>query len=165
MPTFKVVAPGDLAAPWSRFAVMSRDYALDGVASGDGLLTREELREYIESLGQERIEASAAREPTDVIDMRLDESRRLLRDMDLVNADAVSYLPEALQTLPERLKRRATEMLMMDDEWGLGEIDRGILEAARTRYNEMSGPSLAMISSRNAALADIDEIARALGYD
>lgn len=142
--------------------MMSRDYALNGAGAGDGLLTRQELQQYIEMLRVERIDAVDMREPTDVIDLRLEDSRRLLRDMDLVQADAVSYLPDALRDLPERLRRRATEILMLDDPYGLGEIDRGMLESARTRYRDLYGPSLAFLNSKTQALEEIDALEAAL---
>lgn len=165
MPTFKVVQPGDLASPWSRYAVMSRDYAVAADGGGDGLLTRNELRQYIEQLAYERADAVDHHEPTDVLDTRLAESHRLLRDMDLVDADAVAYLPEGLKDLPERLKRRATEVLMLDDEYGVGEIDRQMLESARNRYLDMHPASLAMLNSRNGALNELNELARVLGLE
>ncbi len=157
MPTERVVKPGDLATPWNRFAAMAcdTDHGLHG--AGDGVLTREELREHISKLEAEA--NVAGYDMADILDSEVRDARRALRDMDLVSADAVEYLPENCRDLPVHLRRRATEMLMIDDRDAYGDVSPELVEAARRRYRQMgSVPSRAAQSSKEQALRELDEI-------
>jgi hypothetical protein len=156
MPT-KVVKPGDLATPWNSYAAMNCDVKHEMGTAGDGLLTRDELGEHIKKLERQRLGASAW-EAT-AIEMDLNDARRALNDMNVGHIDAVEYLPEYCRELPEHLKRRATEILMFDDKDAYGDITQDLISAARSRYRRLGGgPARAMNTSRDTAIAELDEL-------
>jgi hypothetical protein len=134
------------------------DHGLTG--AGDGVLTRDELEEHIKRL--ERESEFAGDYMTDVLDVEISDARRALRDMGLVQADGVEYLPENCRDLPSNLRRRATELLMIDDREAIGQVTPELIESARRRYRQLGGPSLAARSSRDAAFEDLDALERVL---
>jgi len=67
---------------------MNIDWQVD--AEVDGLLTRDELRTYIKQLEMKR--ANEPGQARDWIDVDLANARKMLRDMETVNADAIDRL-------------------------------------------------------------------------
>lgn len=156
MTTGKTVKPGQIG--WNAYAAAScdTDHGMSGLA--DGILTQDELREHIRVL-QGQINAYNA----DIIEPEVRDANRALRDMQLADADGVEYLPENCRSLNDRLKRRATEILLADDEDARGVLTPQLINKARQRYqNYGSVPSWVMQQSRDTAMSELDELEEAL---
>jgi hypothetical protein len=122
--------------------------------AGDGVLRREELEEHIRSLSKQSTGYMA-----DLLEPELRDARRALRDMDLADADGIEYLPESCKELPENLRRRVTEMLLIDDEDARGVVTPQLIAIAQRRYRDLgSVPSWVMRSSRDTALDELDQL-------
>src|SRR5262245_51697994 len=124
MPTVKLVKPGDLN--WESYSVMSADTTHGLTTAGDGVLRRVELEEHIAALEREAVGFMA-----DILEPELRDARRALRDMNIAEADGIEYLPDNCRDLPEDLRRRATEVLYVDDQDARGVITPSLIEAAR----------------------------------
>jgi hypothetical protein len=92
------------------------------------------------------------------------DAQKLYADMVTSQSSGVQYLPDALMGLPVNLRRRASELLVNDDIAAVGEVDAYVLAHARGRYKMMmSAGSSATMMSAQKALAEIDQLAAALG--
>lgn len=158
----RIVSCYDLQNPYSQYAVMSRDWSLEGAGKGDGILSQDELRQVIRQ--QERKFQATS---TSADWSALDESRKLLRDMEQANVEAVYYLPEELRTVvPEHLKGRATELLMLSYDPQVdtrGTITQEVVDRARNNYRSLPGSVWATMNSRQKGIDEISELANLLG--
>ncbi|MCA9555269.1 MAG: hypothetical protein KC933_34875 [Myxococcales bacterium] len=136
----------------------------DGLTDGDGVLTQGELAHYIQRLERERDQLVATASSTRTVDIRLRDSHAMLMDMQAAGVDGLSYLPDEIAALGLRpeLNARVVEMLMKDDDTRIGTITQGILDHARGRYMNIEARSMIELNSRQRALDDLREIARAL---
>jgi hypothetical protein len=164
MPVGAHIIPADQLPRWTRSAVMLRD-CQDGQAAGDGVLTQGELERYIDRLERERDQLVATRSSTKTVDIRIRDSEAMLLDMQAAGVDGLSYLPDEIlaKAFRPELNARVVEMLMKDDEGRTGHITQGVLDNARGRYMNIEARSMIELNSRQRALDDIREIARALG--
>ena len=137
----------------------------DGLAPGDGVLTQGELTRYIDRLERERDQLVATRSSTRTVDIRIRDSEAMLEDMLAAGVDGLSYLPDEIQALELRpeLNARVVELLMKDDEGRGGHVTQAVLDRARGRYMNIEARSMIELNSRQRALDDFREIARALG--
>lgn len=159
MPTPKVVTPSDLG--WNSYSAMSCDTEHGFHTAGDGVLRRDELEQHIAIL-----QRKASGSNPDLYEPELRDARRALRDMDLVDADGIAYLPENCRELPENLRRRVTEILLFDDEDARGQVTPRVIETARRRYRDLgSVPSWNMRSSRDNALEELNQLQATLFPD
>ena len=159
MPTLKLVKPGDLN--WEPYSALSADTTHGMSTAGDGVLRRAELEEHIAKLERDAVGFMA-----DILEPELRDARRALRDMNIAQADGIEYLPENCRELPEELRRRATEILYVDDDDARGVITPSLIEAARRRYRSYGNvPSWVMRSSRDNALNELDRLEAALFPD
>ena len=157
-----ITKPSALPRTWSALEVMSRD---DGVlGAGDGVLTIGELQSHIDRLVLQRNQLVSSNAPTTLVDVRMGDAQKLYADMVTTHSAGVQYLPDALMGLPVSLRRRASELLVNDDIAAVGEIDAYVLAHARSRYKMMmSAGSSATMMSAQKALAELDQLAAALG--
>ncbi len=165
MPAIAHIVPADVLPRCSRYAAMIRDVGHGGHTRGNGVLTRAELEAYIEGQIDQRHKLVAAHEPTRTVDRRLTDSNEMLADMVNAGVDGLSYLPADVEDLnfPPDLQVRVVEMMLNDDEDGSLRVTQPLIDRARARYMNMDVPSLAAVNSRDRALGDFNEIARALG--
>jgi hypothetical protein len=158
-----IVSPIELQSVWNRYAVMSRDFAVNG--EGGGVLMRDALERHIESLKARRRERLSQDELTDVA-RELERSELMLRDLGLAQADGISYLPPELANLPQHLKRRASELLMFDDRNpAVGAITQTVIDRARARYANLTGTSSSALNAARIANDEIDELAEKMGLE
>lgn len=161
----EIKGPSSLVNPWTAYEVMQRDDA-DFPGGGDGVLTEFELQSHISRLAQERNDALAMGAPTGFVDSKISDARELKLDMKASGMTAVQYLPDNLMVLPMALKKRASELLLLDDIGALGTIDQFVIDHARERYADMlSFGSAATVASGNKALLEITQLAAALGLN
>jgi hypothetical protein len=163
----KIVAYRELKGAWSGFDLMSHDWDLGGIDEADGLLTVEEMRTYIQKLNRQR--AEEMRSGSDFLwltDRNLKDSHDLLRDMEKAGIHAVDYLPPELKDFPTHLRRRATELLMLDDDKKdpAFEITQLVINNARSRYHLMREHSSLDKQIKQRALQAIAELAARLGF-
>jgi len=144
---------------------MVKDVGHSSPTRGNGVLTRDELEGYIQAQYEERNRLVAAHGSTRSVDTRLRDAEEMLQDMKEAGVDGLNYLPEevlAADLRPE-LQARVVEMLWKDDENKALRITQPVLDAARARYMNIEARSMLELNSRDRALAEIKEIANALG--
>lgn len=148
---------------WSPYAVMMRDVRHHGAQGADGVLMQGELENYIQLLRGERDEVIKNHGNPRALDIRLQDSERMLDDMRRVGADGLSYLPDAVEEkgFDPALVNRIVEMLVIDDQDRRAEINQPLIDKARARYLQMHPRSGAELASQKRALDEIGAIAHA----
>lgn len=172
------------------YSIMKVDRA---IGDGDGVLHREQLGALVHHLEHEvnRLEDLHSVRDEDLgyfVDARslLGTARELLQDLDAKGARGLVYLPDALlaqfaehadgfigegadlaalaHRVPEHLRRRASELLLLDDVDRFGQITPDVIMRGMARYQAMElRVSVNTIRSRDLALKEIAELARILG--
>jgi hypothetical protein len=163
----------------------------DGVLDRDELAQHaRELGREIDRLEGRRHLSTRDREWLGEAQAQRRAALELLGDLEAADAQGLVYLPDELLTaslpesdddalvdvdaldigalatrIPENLRRRAAEILMLDDEHRFGRLTRDVLHHARARYEHMD-PRVAMnmVRSKETALQEIDDLARLLGH-
>lgn len=147
-------------------------------------LTREierlEQRQRLRPADLDRLEAAKS---------ELDNALGILDDLDAHDAQGLVYLPDELlarfsgewhpgavvdldaldlgdtaKAIPDPLRRRAAELLLLDDHDRFGRLSADILDRARQRYLSMDPRSAGMVRTRDAALREIEELGEVLGH-
>lgn len=165
MPPLPHIVPADHLPRSSRYGAMIKDVGHKGAARGNGVLTRDELEAYISAQHDERNRLVQNHASTRGVDTRIRDAEEMLQDMLAANVDGLNYLPEdvAAANLRPELNARVVEMLWKDDEDKAQRITQGVLDRARARYMNIEARSMLELNSKDRALAEIKEIAHALG--
>lgn len=175
---------------WNTYAVSKLDQALNGLGSADGILDRSELEHLTRTLEREvaTLDASHFLDDDERNRLRkastlLGEANRLVDDLREAGARGLVYLPNELleafaseslddldvgsvaMQVPENLRRRAAEILAVDDQDRFGRLSSEVLAKARARYAVMDvRVGLHTMRSRETALREIDELSNLLGH-
>jgi len=144
---------------------MNMDKGIHGVGHEDGYLERNELSHYLTDLTKLRANRAASGKPTDFVDMRINDGRKLYKDMADHDVTKLMYLPDLVLQLPSGIRQRACELLRMDDPMNSGEIDQYSIDHARARYQEMNPTSSVGLTTKTRALEEIKKLALALGLN
>jgi hypothetical protein len=142
---------------------MNMDKGIHSVGHEDGYLEREELSFYLQDLSKLRESRALAGQPTDFVDMRINDGRKLYKDMTENDFGKLKYLPDEVLALVSGVRQRACELLRRDDPSGLGEIDQYCIDHARARYEQMNPSSSVGLNAKTSALEEISKLAVALG--
>ena len=92
------------------------------------------------------------------------EARSLLGDMDETPAEAVDYLPPKMRAFPDHLRKLVVEMLMKDDSKAELKVSQFVVDNARSRYHKLPERTEADKKRKESALADIQDLAKRLGF-
>lgn len=171
-------------------AANGRDGA-DGVLDrGELIGLAEQLEQEVERLGRRRHLDAADRDRLDEATSLLGDAYHLLDDLEAAGARGLVYLPNELLArfcpevgstelidlegvdvgaiaaqIPENLRRRASELLMMDDKHRFGRLTPELIIRAQARYQALDGRvGLHTVRSRETALRELAELAELLGY-
>ena len=144
---------------------MKLDKGIHRVGADDGYLSSEELSFQLIELSKQRKNRELAGKPTFYLDGILDDGRKLYKDMGDHDITRLKYLPDPLLDLASGARKRACEILRMDDITASGEIDQFCIDHARARYKEMNPSSAIGLSSKTTALEEIKQVATALGLN
>jgi hypothetical protein len=124
----KVVTPEELG--FNPYYFMTRDCTIHG-GIGDGYHTQEELRQVVQN--DLDVWEGSGRDPKkwDIAE----ESKRLLRAMERVEAAKVDYLPKELRGVDEDLRTRATECMKLAWEMNDGKVDMTVIDRMWRKYD------------------------------
>jgi hypothetical protein len=139
-----------------------------GPGAGDGFLSLGELNRHVERLERDLVSEDPSLVPFARIE--LEEAQRLRRDLSDVADYAppgaevqIQYLPDELARASPEIRRRASEVLLQDDETHSGIITKAVIDHARGRYDVLSDVgAYAGARSRRVALDELAEIGRLL---
>ncbi len=162
----------------------------DGVLQRQDLETRiEHLKVQVAGLGQGRALTDVQQDQLATSQKDLREATELLQDMYEANVDGLVYLPEEFLTqfvqagpdelvdidhdvdlaavtgqIPDNLRRRASELLMLDDQHRFGRITADVIRSATARYEAMDARiNVGMVRSKEEALKEISQLAQIMG--
>lgn len=152
-----------LSGFWTDWSIMKLDKGIHGVGAEDGHLSLDELSFELLDLSKKRENRELAGKPTYFLDNKLDDGRKLYKDMTDHGLTRLKYLPDDLLELASGARARACEILRVDDITATGEIDQFCIDHARARYKEMNPASAVGLAAKSTALEQIGQIALALG--
>jgi hypothetical protein len=162
MPSARAI---ELSGFWTDWAIMNLDKGIHGVGLEDGYLSTEELSFHLKDLGKLRKTRVDTGKPTDFVDMKIADGRKLYKDMADNSVTQLKYLPETILGLVSGVRQRACELLRLDDPNASGELDQYSIDHARARYNEMHPTTAGALATKTRALSEIDQLAQSLGLD
>jgi hypothetical protein len=142
---------GQLGGAWTAHEVLQHDHGLYGLEAGDGILTKAELFERIQTL---KVAGKSA-----LTESRLASAEKLYNAMAEKGADMVQYLPDELMELPESTRQVATALLTAK---GTSSFSPLLIDEAINEAGTLNLPSPAAMFSNQGRLERLHQIRDAL---